>query len=308
MEGSDLHRTAKADFAALRPITCSSPSPVARTLGRSKDHSNVRELSGSLNFPSNSRTPPGHSKPVIPRINRSTKDLRTYLRILEGRKGEKDRNEREVSPEIHPTASHSPTPTHAAASNTSQAAKYAQRMRRIQRQVQEMAEMGLISSRGNEPLLRDFEAKQSYQPQARVPTTEFWGKREKMQLIQKLGFAEAYREFQARQSTQKAHILSPSNLLANSLRRSCPTSPSALLVPNVKASGQSTAAATPEATDLPRKLRLRSAQKPRLTVLNKIMEKCDQFFYEKPAKRVGSTSKLVRLHRRSQSDFRTPVL
>lgn len=299
------HRTVQGDFTVPRPLTCSSPSPVARTQGRAQNHSNTRELSGSLHFPSNSRTPPSHSKPVIPRINRSTKDLRSYLRILESGKGDKDRNEREMSPDIRPTASHSPTPTHAAASNTSQAAKYAQRMRRIQRQVQEMAEMGLISSRGNEPLLRDFEANQAYQPKARVPTTEFWGKKEKMQLIQKLGFAEAYREFQARQFTQKAHILSPSNLLASSLRRSCPTSPSALLVPSSKISSQVTV--TPDATDIPRKLRLRSAQKPRLTVLSKIMEKCDQFFYEKPAKRVGSTSKLIRLHRRSQSDFRALV-
>jgi len=300
MEGS---LTLKSDQAVLRPIACSSPSPVARAQGRVKERSYTREISGSLNFPSNLSRSPINSKPVMPRINKSTKDLGTYLRILEGWKGDKDRNEREMSPEIRPVASHSPTPTHAAGPNLTQAAKYAQRMRRLQRQVQEMAEMGLISSRGNEPLLSDFDANQAVQHKTRVATTEFWGKREKMQLIQKLGFTEAYREFQARQFTQKAQILSPTHLLANSLRRSCPTSPS-LLVQNMRISGQSTATATPEASDPPRKLRLRSAQKPRLTVLNKIMEKCDQFFYEKPAKRVGSTSKLIRLHKRSQSDFR----
>lgn len=297
----------RVDRDTIRPISCSSPSPVERKQGRGL-RSRTGEVSGSVNsIPSLNRSPINGHPLVIPKINRSTKDLRTYLRLLEGLEKEKIPHEQEVSPITRPTASHSPINT-VSGEGVTQAERYAQRMRRIKRQVQEMADMGLISSRGNEPMLNDFDANKMTPTQKRVQSTEFWGKKEKMQLIKKLGFTEAYREFQARKSIQKPMMMSPSALVQTaSLRRSCPTSPTALLPQTVKSSSQSTANVTPDAADQAKRLQLRSAQKPRLTALNQLMAKCDQFFHEKPAKRLTSSSTRLRLHRRSQSDFRTAL-
>jgi hypothetical protein len=167
------------------------------------------------------------------------------------------------------------------------------RMRRIKSQMREMADLGLISSRGNEPLISDFGPTNSPSTHSRTNTAEFWGYKSRMDLIQKLGFTEAYREFEARKSVRKSVVLSHAHVeTAEALRRSCPVSPIAGFNPSLKSSARSTATTSPEA----------QALNPAVTKLNKIMQNCDFFFIENPGKMVELLGRKGKNRERRNSD------
>jgi hypothetical protein len=153
---------------------------------------------------------------------------------------------------------------------------YAERMKRIKRQTEEMAELGLISVREGAKLLKcDWEA--SPRP-TRVNAVDFWGYKTKLRLIKQLGYTEAYRDFNVKKSfhlNEGSHLyLSSSNsplhqVSTSLLRSSCPVSPSL-------------------SDQQPPLLKLRQVpnthnvnalvqEAKRLDVLEKIIGDCDQF-------------------------------
>ena len=263
-----------------QPIQCSSPSPSARAAGSREETRRISfertQVTKSSNFPMHFRTP---SQPILAKIDLSSKDIKGLLQRTSRLSHPQDRYQGRL-PEV---ASHSPSPNNSSKGSQESSVNYARRMRRIRKQVSEMAEMGLISSRGNEPLLSDFDCSKATLSKSRMNTAEFWGHKDKLELIKKLGFAEAYRDFEARKSVQKIRVLSPAHLKAEeALRRSCPVSPSVMFGVTGRSSGESA--------------------KPHISALNKIMRECDQFFLEKAANRFEATPKVQRFHMRSHSE------
>ena len=109
--------------------------------------------------------------------------------------------------------------------------KYAKRMRRLKHQTQELIDLGLVSTRK-----AHIDLESSPRPN-RVTTAEFWGEKAKMRLIKQLGCTEAYRDIEVRKAIHRddggycrlsANSTPVRQCSASLLRRSCPTSPTAI--------------------------------------------------------------------------------